>query len=89
MNPKETSSTYNAPGLYQDPESRQYTGAINQIQADAIVQQGWKLVKAADEGDELSVQRQVEEMSREENLPRAAKPESDTLPRLRKKVNDA
>lgn len=65
----ESSSTYNAPGLYRDPESGQYTGAINEIQADAIVHAGWKLVKAADPGlDDLSIQRQVEEMSRDENV---------------------
>ena len=31
-------------GLYKDPESGQTSGAINEIQADAMVQQGWKLV---------------------------------------------
>lgn len=45
MNNNETSNNANPIGLYRDPESGQYIGALEEVQADAFVRVGFKLVK--------------------------------------------
>lgn len=39
----ETTTAPHPIGLYHDPASKQYVGAIDPIQADAMIQQGWVL----------------------------------------------
>lgn len=39
----ETTNSPNPIGLYHDPASKQYVGATDPIQADAMIQQGWEL----------------------------------------------
>lgn len=41
----ETSNASNPIGLYKDPASGKYIGAIHEAQADAMIQQGYRLVK--------------------------------------------
>ena len=41
---QEQSRTVYPIGLYRDPESKQYIGCIDEVQADAVVQQGYVLV---------------------------------------------
>lgn len=60
---QENSTKFNPIGLYQDPESKQYIGALDSIQADAMVQQGYKLVREARSVED------VLDMSKVENLP--------------------
>lgn len=47
----------NPEGLYKDPESGQHIGALDPIQADAMVQQGYQLVK---EGREAAMTTQAD-----------------------------
>jgi hypothetical protein len=41
-------------GLYKDPQSGTFIGAIEEVQADAFVQLGYKLVEAGREAATLS-----------------------------------
>ena len=68
MNQEKKDGPENPIGLYKDPQSGQYIGVINEIQADAVVQQGYRLVK---EGHEAAVLTQAE-------IDKLDKPEADT-----------
>lgn len=50
----ETTTNGQQIGLYKDPASGQYLGAIDPIQAEAMVQQGWKLHTPGREAAESS-----------------------------------
>lgn len=51
----ETTNAPNPIGLYRDPESGQFVGAIDPIQADAFIQVGYKLFR---EGKEAAMMPQ-------------------------------
>lgn len=57
----ETSTAENPIGLYKDPSSGKYTGAIHPAQADAMVRQGYKLVKEGQEAAMYS-EKQISEI---------------------------
>jgi hypothetical protein len=57
MKPETKSKAANPIGLYYDKESGKHIGCIEEIQADAVVQQGYVLVK---EGRESAMTTQEE-----------------------------
>jgi hypothetical protein len=59
MNDEHNTNAEHPVGLYRDPESGQFVGAIDPIQADAMVRAGWVLFEAGREAA-MATQEQID-----------------------------
>ena len=57
---QETSTKYNPIGLYYSPESGQYLGSLDEIQSDAFLRVGFKLVKEGLEAAKMTAKEITE-----------------------------
>lgn len=70
----ETSTAENPIGLYKDPASGKYIGAIHPAQADAMIQQGYTLIKAGSEAAMYSEKQIAEILAKQAEAPAEVQP---------------